>query len=354
MGFRFWRRVRIAKGVTLNLSKGGISTSFGPRGAKYTVGRRGQRATVGLPGTGLFYTAHASSSSRSRRKKPSARKARPSSATSSRSSAPVSDRLTPGFFQRLMIPKDELQFIEGLKEFTAGHHRKACQLLKECLHIADAAYVCGFLAINDQKMELAERAFKAALAKHRQLGQGLAKYDLRLSLGLNITDEVFAQLSCDRRGVLLGLVEIWQRQERYQEAADTLLELWKQLPSDVVIKLSLAELLLTTDPENREHAQYVVKMTTDLDNECEIHAALLLYKARALRILGLHTAARDALTAGLRRKKDRPEELLKTLTYERAIVYEELGQKVRCRSELEKLYAQDPGFEDVAVRLGVV
>ena len=29
MGFRFWRRIRIAPGVTLNLSQGGASVSFG-------------------------------------------------------------------------------------------------------------------------------------------------------------------------------------------------------------------------------------------------------------------------------------------------------------------------------------
>jgi len=56
MSFRFWRRSKIAPGVTLNLSKSGGSFSFGPRGAKFTVGSRGKRATVGIPGTGLFYT----------------------------------------------------------------------------------------------------------------------------------------------------------------------------------------------------------------------------------------------------------------------------------------------------------
>jgi hypothetical protein len=56
MAFRFWRRVRIAPGVTLNLSKSGGSLSFGPRGAKFTVGPRGPRATVGIPVSGLFYT----------------------------------------------------------------------------------------------------------------------------------------------------------------------------------------------------------------------------------------------------------------------------------------------------------
>ena len=56
MGFRFYRRVKIAPGITLNFSKTGVSTSFGPRGAKVTVGRNGIRKTVGIPGTGMYYT----------------------------------------------------------------------------------------------------------------------------------------------------------------------------------------------------------------------------------------------------------------------------------------------------------
>jgi len=79
----------------------------------------------------------------------------------------------------------------------------------------------------------------------------------------------------------------------------------------------------------------------------------MLYKAKALRHLGLATAARDTLTAALRRKKGRSEELLRALRYERALVYEDLGQHRRSRSELEKLHAEDPDYEDVAVRLGL-
>ncbi len=51
---RAWRRFRVCPGVTLNLSKSGISTSFGVRGAHLTVGRRGVRQSVGLPGSGLY------------------------------------------------------------------------------------------------------------------------------------------------------------------------------------------------------------------------------------------------------------------------------------------------------------
>ena len=55
--FRFFRRVKLMPGVTMNLSKSGPSFSFGARGAHVTVGRRGVRRTVGIPGTGLFYTS---------------------------------------------------------------------------------------------------------------------------------------------------------------------------------------------------------------------------------------------------------------------------------------------------------
>ncbi len=54
--FRLWRRIRIAPGLTVNLSKRGPSVSVGVRGAHVTLGRRGIRKTVGIPGTGMFLT----------------------------------------------------------------------------------------------------------------------------------------------------------------------------------------------------------------------------------------------------------------------------------------------------------
>jgi hypothetical protein len=56
MGFRFHRSIRLLPGVRLNLSKSGVSTSVGTRGAWLTFGKRGTRATVGIPGTGISYT----------------------------------------------------------------------------------------------------------------------------------------------------------------------------------------------------------------------------------------------------------------------------------------------------------
>jgi hypothetical protein len=66
MSLRFWRRVRIAPGLRVNLSRSGASLSVGRRGAWLTTGPRGQRATVGASGSGLFVTEMISATARGR------------------------------------------------------------------------------------------------------------------------------------------------------------------------------------------------------------------------------------------------------------------------------------------------
>jgi hypothetical protein len=56
--FRFYRRVKIFPGLSVNISKSGPSLSVGMRGAHVTVGRSGVRKTVGIPGTGIYYTSY--------------------------------------------------------------------------------------------------------------------------------------------------------------------------------------------------------------------------------------------------------------------------------------------------------
>ena|SRR3989442_14252402 len=57
MAFRFYRRVRLFPGVSVNLSRSGPSLSVGIRGVHVTVGRRGMTRTVGITGSGLFWTS---------------------------------------------------------------------------------------------------------------------------------------------------------------------------------------------------------------------------------------------------------------------------------------------------------
>lgn len=58
MGFRFQKRIKVLPGVRLNISKSGVSTSLGGRGATVNIGKNGVRTTVGVPGTGLSWSEY--------------------------------------------------------------------------------------------------------------------------------------------------------------------------------------------------------------------------------------------------------------------------------------------------------
>lgn len=56
MGWKFQKRIRLLPGITLNLSRKGVSTSIGTRGARVTLGHGKRRTTVGIPGSGISHT----------------------------------------------------------------------------------------------------------------------------------------------------------------------------------------------------------------------------------------------------------------------------------------------------------
>jgi len=56
MGFRFRKKIRIAPGIAINISKSGVSTSIGRNGATTNISKRGVKTTIGIPGTGLSWS----------------------------------------------------------------------------------------------------------------------------------------------------------------------------------------------------------------------------------------------------------------------------------------------------------
>ena len=59
--FRFRKSFNVLPGVKINLSKTGVSTSLGGKGATLNVGHGKKNVTLGIPGTGLSYRTPASS-----------------------------------------------------------------------------------------------------------------------------------------------------------------------------------------------------------------------------------------------------------------------------------------------------
>ncbi len=111
------------------LSKSGGSLSFKPRGAKFTIGPRGKQFTVGIQGTGLFYTTTL----------PGGRSGGRRCGSYSAPALPTirpEDRLTLGFFKRLITPDDEEALVDRFREFVLGNEEKSLEHLKKAIHLS--------------------------------------------------------------------------------------------------------------------------------------------------------------------------------------------------------------------------
>lgn len=362
MGFRFFKRVNVVPGVTLNLSKSGGSFSVGPQGARLTMGPQGARVTLGIPGTGLYYTTNFSLN---KIKKFFGKGAETAEAAPGESQATAevppstnadplprsSEQVPPSDLEQIAAPQDYEPLAVGCQALARGDDETAFAQFQQATHLADGAFLAGVLALKKGQLDAATRYLTAAAGKAQELGRQLSHYGLTATMSLAVTEEVAAHVEPSLRGVLLALAEVYQAREKHEDAVACLERLQQMAPGDLVVKVSLAELLVEGGPGDEVTLQRVVQLTEGVENTSALHAALLLCKARALRGLGLLDAAQDLLTSTLRRQKDRPDELLRALRYERGMVYESQGQPRKARAEFERIYAEDPRYEDVATRL---
>ena len=344
MPFRFFRRVPLGKGLTMNISKTGLSFSAGPRGGAFTLGTSGARGTMSLPGTGLFYTVDKKNILTSKKKR----------APKKPKALPQDSPLELGFFDKWRVPKEEQVVVEGFKALVGGDHSLALEYFEKAANTADAHWIAGMIRLKQGEHDLAERHLKFALSHEKALGTLVCKYDVEVILKLPITEHIFALAQPRRRGTLLALVECQQDRGDYQSALDYCQQLVDEYPEDLLVTLSLIELQsMMASPLTESTAKQWVAMIGTLNNDSDVHAALLMYKAQALMVLGLDKASLTTLSQAYRKKRDRDVELLRAIRYQRIKAYQQLGQKSRARAELEGLYSDAPDYEDVAEQLGL-
>ncbi|MEX0744880.1 MAG: DUF4236 domain-containing protein [Phycisphaeraceae bacterium] len=245
MAFRFFRRVQLVPGLSLNLSKRGGSLSFGPRGAKLTAGTSGVRRTVSLPGTGLWYTEKVGGG-----KRRSLRRERGSGDSSSNGALPpaptvrAQDRLTLGFLKRLVTPKGEEHFVDGMRHVVLSDDAKALKHLRQAVHLADAAFMAGMLALKAERYDESAQYLGYARQKHASLGRYFAKYDIDAIVSLPITERIMAHVGPSIRGIMLALAEAHQAMGDWKQAIRDLHQLHQRDPGDMVVTLSLCEILV--------------------------------------------------------------------------------------------------------------
>lgn len=178
-----------------------------------------------------------------------------------------------------------------------------------------------------------------------------AKYEIAAKASLPITCDIFAHVFPRERGTRLALVEIAQIEGCHSDAMVHIERLMEIDATDPVVLLSFAELALDT-PDDRALMDRVVRGTLHVGNETPVDTAILLYRGRALAALGMPDAAVDVFTLANCRK-DRPDVLLHQIRYDRAVLYNQTGQRARARSEFERLYANNTEFENVRARLAL-
>ncbi len=350
MGFRLQRRVRIAPGLTMNISKRGVGMSVGPRGAKVSVGPRGRRESVGIPGTGMRYEVRqdwkkGSSGKPAKKKEPQKVASLPPE-----SSAPAA--ATIGFLAKAFKQPFEKSFIEGAQclvkddqQSALAHFQSAAALNPGC---TDANLLSALTLINKQDYST------AAACLEKVIGSGTSEFPLLnkylgsegVHFDLPITDEVTADLRLDLRAAYLTLAEVYQQQGRLQDAVAVVKQAVSRGYSDPVVRLSLIELynVLEMDEELIAEAQG----TENTDN---ISLAILFYLGQAMMRKEYYDAALTVLKAALAKRKDRSETLLLDTRYVLAQVYEMSGKKSMARKQYEQILAKDYAFRDVKKRV---
>ncbi len=320
MGLRIWRRFKIAPGLTLNLSKGGVSTSVGHRGARVTFGKHGVRQTVGIPGTGVYYTHKSGTVPRG---------SKVAEVEEVESDEPL--RLVPPWWRRIFMGADELAFLEGVELMADGCEPDALDILGEVDH-PDSKILAGFLVLGEFP-ELALDLLATGRADRRR-GQWWAKHGLP-----DIED---LEIDLARHALMMQL-------DRWADA-DLLIVLLLETDDCPEVRLRAAIHNLTRQKPKFNVALHHLAHAGDGPEIEYLRAVTLNAKSQ-------HEAAASVCTAaGAGRKANGkiPLEIHRALRLERARAWRGTGTKAgvrKARVECQKLLAEDPDDEAASMEL---
>ena len=337
MGFRLQRRIRLGKFIRLNISKSGVGVSAGVRGLRISTGPRGTHLSLGIPGTGLSYRKQLSSKKKSRPRAEASAQHIPRPAN-------LPERPEPGLF----ASREDKELAKGLEDYRAGRVDEALKhFLEASSEEAGAAiFAAAILARQEDRefeaSQLLETVVQSDDAFPTELMQ---KYLADANLEIDITPNVAATVPVDGLAATLLLVELYQTQRRVREAI-ALLEEIEELAGEPVLTLSLCELYAS-----RQLWDNIIERAKGTETADDVTLETLIFYGRAMQAKELSEAAVTVFSKALRRKKDRSPILLHETRYWRAISYQAQGKARRAHTEFQKIFAEAPGFRDVAQRL---
>jgi tetratricopeptide (TPR) repeat protein len=257
----------------------------------------------------------------------------------------------------LLAPKEEKLFTKGvMAAIVSQNFAGATQAFSECLtrnpSVLSAYFLGGYAAIKLGREEDAIKWLEPVVQADESLpDQLMSKYGLdgsvmRVSIETAITPTVMVEVEMTTPGAALLLAELYQGKGNREKAIGLLENLVDVAPDNPAIALSLAELY-----SQEGLWQELASMPVRIENTDDLSAEVLRYKARAMRETGMLDGALEVLKEALKSKKRHPE-ILKSVRYERALTYEAMGKTSQARRDFERLYAEDPAYQDVAERVG--
>ena len=335
MGFRFRRSFGILPGVRINLSKHGVGISAGVPGARVSLSPTGRvTGTASIPGTGLSMSE--------RLDQPASRR----STRTPRASADglVSANALTGIPPQALPPKPWIFASEERALWQAMVDGDGDVLLSLAAGDGEAAvaasvYASSNLAAADQSAAAAALLLRIWNGPDSIDSDPIApKYFSNQRVTLPVTPVVEVPMPIDGLAVGLIIAELLQDNGDLEGA----LRILGTLPDTPVTALSRADVLCALSRWSD-----AIAVTDGIENNDDVTAMAIIYRALAFRGLGEHTAARTCLAAALR-SRARLQAVRHIALGQRALLNIEVGQLGRAKADLERLRAEDANHPLVA------
>lgn len=326
MGFRMRKSIRVAPGVRLNVSRRGVGASVGAGGVRYSAhssGRRTVSARTGIPG--VTYQKSVGGG----RSRPAVR----SAAAGAPPLAPPQKK--PGLF----APKGEKQLYKAVQAQNVQAIRRVGD--EHAAFRVPAYSIAGLLLLNDDPATAAQLLADAFDSGQDPAAHAFVSSYLFTRLELPIAAGITAELPINRDAVGLALAELRQNAGEVDAAIDAV----EQLEPTTYAAVSLAELYAQAG-----RWQDVIDLTEGVTNEDDAAALLCVFRGQAFREQGFHDAAHETLKEALR-SRSRAAAIRHLALAERAENYLVQGKKSQARKDLERILAEDSGYEGVRERL---
>jgi tetratricopeptide (TPR) repeat protein len=264
--------------------------------------------------------------------------------------APPPPRPKPG----LLAPAFEKTFHKAVRTYGCGDLSAAAALFKESAvqderdeALADDLFA-GLLSAQADDDASAICFLEKVVASYRTLPDELMeRYAPGWHMRIEVTDHVIAVLPFGSLTAALVLAECYRRTGRSGEAMGLLAQL-VDVGGDPLTVLSLCALLAEAEAWDE-----IVNVAAGTRNEDDASLEVMIYQARALEAQGIDDAALVVYTEALRIPKRHPQ-LLKQARYGRGKLFLKIGKKEQGRRDLAHVYADDPGYRDVAEALTAV